>query len=92
MPQPTIARLLISERARDKMWRHGIDTWRAFQVLANPYVVIRNRADRAADRVLIGRDDQGRCLTIPVLPTDDPYTWRAITAWPCKPGEAAKLR
>lgn len=92
MAQPTIARLLVSERARDKMWHHGIGIERAYQVISNPYVVVRNRADRAADRVLIGRDDRGRCLTIPILPTDDPYTWRAITAWPCKPSEAVKLR
>lgn len=39
-----------------------------------------------------GRDEQGRCLTMPIVPTDDPLTWRVITGWYCKQSEAAILR
>jgi hypothetical protein len=76
----------------DKMWRHGITTDQADAVLLGRSVIIRNRPDRAAPYMLIGRDDQGRCLTIPIVPTDDPLVWRVVTAWYCKPSEAAKLR
>jgi hypothetical protein len=47
--------------------------------------------DDTSSHVLIGWDGQGRCLAVPSLPTDDPATWQAVTAWRGKPGEAAKL-
>ena len=31
-------------------------------------------------------------IAAPILPTDDPYVWRPVTAWYCKPAEAAALR
>jgi hypothetical protein len=60
-------------------------------VVANEHILVRNRRRRAASHVLIGRDDQGRCLAIPVVPADHPGEWRAITAWYCKPSEGATL-
>ena len=56
------------------------------------YVVTRNRQGRAASHVLIGYDGRGRCLAAPIAPTHDPTTWRVVTAWPCKPSEASKIR
>jgi hypothetical protein len=61
-------------------------------VLDRSWTVIRNRKERAASHILLGTDDQGRCLAIPIVPTDDPYIWRPITAWYCKPSELARLR
>ena len=55
-------------------------------------MVVRNRPNRAAPYLLIGRDDQGQCLTMPIVPTEDSLTWRVITGWYCKPSEAAILR
>jgi uncharacterized DUF497 family protein len=92
MPQVTVAEFQFSERAAAKMWEHGIDFAQLSEVLNHPRVAVRNRKNRAADYLLIGRDNSGRCITIPMLPTDDPYLWRPITAWYCKPSEAAKLR
>ncbi len=92
MPQPTIIDLLPTTHAREAMHRRDICLDDLTDMLARPHVVIRNRKGRAAPHILIGRDARGRCLAIPVAPTDHPYTWRAVTAWPCKPSEAAKLR
>ncbi|MCD6030615.1 MAG: hypothetical protein K0S78_2789 [Thermomicrobiales bacterium] len=79
-------------RAVEKLWNHGLTVTQARSVLGQSWVVTRNRRGRAAPYLLIGRDEQGRCLTMPIVPTDDPLTWRVITGWNCKPSEAAILR
>ena len=82
----------LPEWSIEKLWRHRIDPKQLYAVIAGRHIVTRNRPGRTAPYVLIGRDDQGRCLAIPVVPTDDPLIWRPITDWYCKPGEVAKLR
>jgi hypothetical protein len=62
------------------------------QLLGNGPVITKNRRGHAAPYLLIGRDDSGRCIAVPVLSTHVRYVWRPITAWYCKPSEAAKLR
>ena len=89
---PQVLRLIAGDRAYEKMEARGITRRDLVDVLAGRHVITRNRKDRAASHVLIGWDGQGRCLAVPILPTDDPSTWQAFTAWHCKPGEAAKLR
>lgn len=91
MPRIEIADFRISQRVADKMWAHGVSVDQLYDVIENRYVVNRNRAQRAALYVLIGRDHQGRCIAIPIAPTDDPFVWRPITAWYCKPAESARL-
>lgn len=92
MPQITVAQLRVNDRVKDKIWGHGIALHQVRALLTNRYVITRNRQRRTASHVLIGRNDQGRCLAIPMLATEDPYIWRAVTAWYCKPSEAAKLQ
>jgi hypothetical protein len=91
MARIEIANLLIDENVEEKFWRHGLTPIQVRSVLDNWWIVTHNRKDRAASHVLIGRDDQGQCLAIPVVRTDDPVVWRPITAWRCKPREAALL-
>ncbi|MDF3042196.1 MAG: hypothetical protein K0Q71_4902 [Thermomicrobiales bacterium] len=92
MPRVTVADFQFSERAAAKMWEHGIHFHQLSEVLNHPRFAVRNRKNHAADYLLIGRDNSGRCITIPMLPTDNHHLWRPITAWYCKPSEAAKLR
>ena len=87
-----IIELNISTGAVDKLWRHGLRPAQVRSVLSRRWVATRNRRNRAAPYLLIGRDDQGRCLTMPIVPTDHPLVWRVITGWYCKESEAAKLR
>lgn len=82
----------LTDTAEAKFWTHGIRPEQVEAVLDRRWSVIRNRPDRAAPFVLIGRDEQGRCLAIPIMPTNDRLIWRPITAWYCKSSEAAKLR
>ncbi|MDQ3226054.1 MAG: hypothetical protein M3Q50_05415 [Chloroflexota bacterium] len=92
MARITIREFSIGERAADKFWTHGITRRQVEEVLLNRMVVTINRRNRAAGHLAIGRDNNGRCIVIPVVVTEDPTVWRPITAWYCKPGEAAKLR
>jgi hypothetical protein len=92
MPRIEIADFEFSDRIVAKFRRHGIGTEQVYAVLGNFRITIRNRKERAASHILLGTDDQGRCLAIPIVPTDDPYVWRPITAWYCKPSEVAILR
>lgn len=92
MPRIEIEDLAITDAADDKFWSHGLTARQVRSVLSRRWVAIRNRPDRAAPYVLIGRDDQGRCIAIPIVSTEDRLVWRPITAWYCKPSEIAKLR
>lgn len=73
---------------------HGIEIGfnQTLSVLDHFWVGTPNRGDRAASHILYGTDDHGQCLAIPIARTDDPYVWRPVTAWYCKPREAAILR
>jgi hypothetical protein len=75
-----------------KFWSHNINTDQVYAVLDHFWTVIRNRADRAASNILLGTDYQGRCIAIPINATEDPLIWQPVTAWYCKPREAAILR
>jgi hypothetical protein len=92
MAQIDIADFDFTDRAIAKLWRHGIDIEQLYAVLSYPWIVVRNREDRAASHVLLGTDNLGRCLAIPIAETDDSLIWRPITARYCKPGEATTLR
>ena len=89
---PRVADFVFSGWSEDKLWVHGITADQLYQTLNRRYVIIRNRRNRATEHLYIGRDDSGRCIAAPILPTDDPYVWRPVTAWYCKPAEAAALR
>jgi hypothetical protein len=92
MPRIEIAELTIPAAVVDKLWNHGLRPGQVRSILSRRWIVARNRSACAAPYLLIGRDDQGRCLTMPVVPTDDPLVWKVITGWYCKPSESAKLR
>jgi hypothetical protein len=92
MARVTIREFIISERAADKFWVHRVTRGQVEEILTNRHIVTVNRKNRVAGHLAIGLDNNGRCIAVPILPTDDPGIWRPITAWYCKPGEAAKLR
>jgi hypothetical protein len=92
MARIRILELFVPDSVIDKIWLHGIIPEQIQHVLFGRTVIVRNRSRRAAPHALIGRDEQGRCLSIPIAPTDDPSIWRVVTAWYCKLSEAANLR
>ena len=83
--------LIFTAHAASALDDRGILPEDLYAILDTRYVVTRNRRRRSASHVLIGYDLQGPCLAAPIAPTHDPGIWRVLTAWPCKPSEAAKL-
>jgi uncharacterized DUF497 family protein len=78
-----IAELLVTETAIDKLGARSIATHDARQVPRNDHVVVRNprEASPGKRRLLIGRTDGGRALTLVIEQTVDPTTWLIITGW-----------
>jgi len=87
-----IAGFLIDEVNEEKFWSHGLSSHDVVEGLENPRILVPNRQGRAAPYLIIGCDHQERCIAVPVQPTNDPVIWRPVTAWFCKPHEAALLR
>lgn len=92
MSTPLVLGLQFDDVNIEKMAEHGITPRQALQVLDNNPWIGPNRRGRRAALVLVGLDDGGECITIPIEPTpggDD--VWRPVTAYPCKKADAIQL-
>jgi uncharacterized DUF497 family protein len=90
----TIIELLVTEAAIDKLGARGIATHDARQIPRNAHVVVRNphKTPAGKRRLLIGRTDGGRILTLVIEQTLDQTTWLIITGWDSSPRERKLLR
>lgn len=90
---PDVNQLLATEVALDKLGARAISSAEAEQAIWNRHVMIRNRRGRAerrqreTRRLLIGRSDAGRLLTLVIEETIEPTTWLLITGWESTPAE-----
>ena len=89
-----IAELLVTEAAIDKLGVRGITTHDTRQIPRNAHVVVRNPHTTfpGKRRLLIGRTDGGRALTLVIKQTVDPTTWLIVTGWDSSPRERKLLR
>jgi hypothetical protein len=79
-----IRELLVTEVALDKLGARGISAVEAEQVPRNRHVTVRDPhqgSQRAGRRLLIGRTDGDRVLTLVIEQTADPSTWLIVTGW-----------
>ncbi len=79
-----ITELLLAEVALDKLGARSISADETEQLLRNVHVTVRNPRDETASgtrRLLIGRTDGDRALTLVVEQTLDPTTWLIVTGW-----------
>jgi hypothetical protein len=83
-----IRELLISETATEKLGVREISKEEATQLVDNRYVIAPNGGRRrrgarktGSRRLMIGRSDGGRPLTLVVERTLDPTTWLVVTGW-----------
>jgi hypothetical protein len=79
-----VIELLLTEVALDKLGARNVSAeGEAEQVLRNAHVVVRNpRApDPGSRRLLVGRTNGRRCLTLVIEQTVEPTTWLGITGW-----------
>jgi uncharacterized DUF497 family protein len=82
--RPTIGVLLATVATIEKLGARGISAKEGEQLRKNRHVVVRNPRgpNRGAQRrLLIGRTDGGRILTLVIEETVDPTTWLIVTAW-----------
>jgi uncharacterized DUF497 family protein len=84
MSSPRIESFLFDEENEDKIAAHGLSVRQVLQVLGNRHLVVRNRKERRGLYLILGQDDGGACIAIPVESTYEATVWRPITAWPCK--------
>jgi uncharacterized DUF497 family protein len=78
-----IIELLVTDVAIDKLGARGITFHDARQIPHNAHVIVRNphEASPGKRRLLVGRTDGGRALTLVIEQTVDPTTWLIITGW-----------
>lgn len=81
MAKHRVSALILDEHNLAEMARHGVSAAEVVQVIANRHVTAPNRRGEERSILLIGENDGGRVLTIPLAPTDDPTTWRPATAF-----------
>jgi hypothetical protein len=92
MSSPRIDTFLFDDENEDKITAHGLSVRQTIQVLENISVTLPNRRRRRGQYLIIGRDNGGACIAIPVERTNRVGVWRPITAWPCEKGEETILR
>jgi hypothetical protein len=85
--RPVIDDFAMDDINENEIAEHGITQRQLFEVLDSHHHIKKNRRGRRATHMVIGRDQQGQCIAIPVEPTTVRTTWRPVTAWFCKPHE-----
>jgi uncharacterized DUF497 family protein len=90
----SIAELLVTDVATDKLGSRGIAFHDARQIPRNAHVIVRNPHETSLGRrrLLIGRTDGGRTLTLVIEQTADPTTWLIVTGWDSSRRERKLLR
>ena len=92
-----IHELLATTSAVEKLGARGISINETKQILDNRYVVLRNPGGRRrhgqppARRLVVGRTDGGRTLTLVVERTREPTTWLIVTGWEATDREGKML-
>jgi hypothetical protein len=79
-----IHELIATDTARDKLGARRISTSEIAQLPRNRYATLRNPRAARGDgerRLLVGRTDGGRTLTLVIERTIDPTTWLIVTGW-----------
>ena len=91
MSSPIIEEFLIDDINETKIGSHGLSIRQIIQVLENKHIIIPNRKRRRGSYLVIGTDNGGNCIAIPVERTYDSRLWRQVTAWFCKDSERTLL-
>ena len=91
MSMPDVVDFLFDDENEAKMGNHGLTARRVLQVLENRHIVVKNRRRRRGVFLIVGTDNGGAHITVPVEPTHDRLLWRPVTAWPSTDHERAWL-
>jgi len=62
--------------------RHGVSRENVEFALSHAPRFFRNLPGRSATHIMMGRDEEGRVLYVPLIQLDRPgATWRVVSAW-----------
>jgi uncharacterized DUF497 family protein len=78
---PRVSELLITFAATRKLGARGISVAEVSEVPWNDPTMIRTRAHTTDRRLLLGRTNGGRYLTLVIAATAEPTTWLVVTGW-----------
>jgi uncharacterized DUF497 family protein len=78
---PWVSELLVTFAAIDKLGARGISVAEVLEVPWNDPTMIRKRAHTTNRRLLLGRTNGGRYLTLVIEETAESTTWLVITGW-----------
>ena len=77
-----VSELLLTLAAIDKLGARSISVSEVRELPWNGPAALRNPSAGPADRrLLLGRTNGGRCLTLVIEATEEPTTWLVITGW-----------
>jgi hypothetical protein len=78
-----IHELLVTAAGVEKLGGHGVSSDEARELLGNKHLTARNPSGPPGRnrRLLIGRTDGGRVVTLVLEPTIEPTTWLIVTGW-----------
>lgn len=76
-----ISELLVIDQAAIKLGARGISRTEVAQLRRNACVIVRNPRGDNSRRLLIGRTDGGRVLTLVIEVALDPTSWIVVTGW-----------
>jgi uncharacterized DUF497 family protein len=83
---------LFDDENEDEITIHGLSIRQVVEILENTSITLPNRKRRRGQYLIIGRDNGGTCIAVPIELTNKIGVWRPITAWPCKKGEKTILK
>jgi uncharacterized DUF497 family protein len=75
-----------------KVAAHGLRPEDVDATLETRHAVFSNPRGRPGSAILVGRDGNGRWITIVIEPVPSTDDWRPRTAWPSKLGEITRAR
>jgi uncharacterized DUF497 family protein len=84
MARDAVHQILATDVVLDKLGARGISAEEAEQLPRNEHDTVRNRRETGEPgkrRLLIGRTDGGRVVTLVIERTIDPTTWLIVTGW-----------
>jgi hypothetical protein len=86
--------LLATEAALDKLGARDISADEASQLPRNEHVTVRNSRGAPSEqrRLMVGRTDGGRILTLVMERTTEPTTWLIVTGWSSTEAERNLLK
>jgi hypothetical protein len=89
----SVHELLVTDVAAEKLGRRNISDEEVGQLLDNANVTVRNptAAEKPLRRLLIGRTNGGRALTLVIEQTIEPTSWLVVSGWTASDEELRML-